>query len=275
MKSLVGPLLLMILALTFTGCGRGPSTVEDNLPTSIPTLVRGAIVDAAVQPTSTPEPTVETVAPATTAPTPTTPPLPTEEPQETATITTTTDVANTSELTDTVQVTDTLELTATSGITASAPLTSTIELTDTEELTSTETVSTTLGSGSEESGDTSNPALMSEVNVAMHDLYFGEASTNLTDPPVWAVSANGAVTLTMDNLGAVQHNWAIVKLGEEIPIPFLEEDNADLLYYNPGLQDPGTLVTTTFTAPPDAGEYTVICTTPGHYPIMQGRLEVE
>ena len=113
------------------------------------------------------------------------------------------------------------------------------------------------------------------IEVQMGDLFFGEANTNLTDPPIWTAGSGQDVNLTLNNIGSVQHNWAVVKLDTEIPIPLLEADAADILLYDPGLQDAGNTLETTFTAPETAGEYMVICTAPGHYPLMQGRLVVE
>lgn len=115
------------------------------------------------------------------------------------------------------------------------------------------------------------------LNVQAGDLFFGEAgSNNLVEAPVWTVSSGQEINLTFQNNGGVQHNWAVLNLGvTEVPIPFFEDENAELLFFNPGLQDAGTTFEATLNAPAELGEYLVICTAPGHYPVMQGRLVVE
>ena len=118
----------------------------------------------------------------------------------------------------------------------------------------------------------SSGAIMLEVTAG--DLYFGEAgSNNLADPPVWTVPSGADVTLAFTNEGKVQHNWAIINLGEAIPVPYTED--SDIAYYASPLVDAGAQQESTFTAPSEPGEYTVLCTPPGHYPLMQGRLVVE
>jgi uncharacterized cupredoxin-like copper-binding protein len=86
---------------------------------------------------------------------------------------------------------------------------------------------------------------------------------------------NGAtVTVNLDNQGALQHNWAIVKIGEEVPVPFDVQQHSAKLLYSTGVVEGGTTATVTFIAP-DPGEYLVICTVAGHYPVMQGKLVVK
>ncbi|MBV7332322.1 cytochrome P460 family protein [Chloroflexi bacterium TSY] len=129
-----------------------------------------------------------------------------------------------------------------------------------------------------ESAENENAAVDSASAVTLEvragDLYFGEAgSNNLVDPPVWTVPSGAVVTLTFINEGKVQHNWAIINLGEEVPVPYIED--ISIAYYTSPLVDGGTEQEFTFTAPSEPGEYIVICTPPGHYPLMQGRLVVE
>lgn len=111
------------------------------------------------------------------------------------------------------------------------------------------------------------------INVVMHDIYFGDTNDNHTNPPVWTVTSGATVTVSLDNQGALQHNWAIVKPGAEVPNPFIEAENADLLLFAATPVDGGAQGTATFTAP-EPGEYIVICTVSGHYPMMQGKLVV-
>lgn len=113
------------------------------------------------------------------------------------------------------------------------------------------------------------------LEVAMHDLYYGDTSDNLQNPPVWTVGAGERVQVNLVNEGGLQHNWAIVKPGSEVPVPFRSESDSGILIWDTGLVDPGQSASATFTAPSEPGEYTVICTVAGHYPAMQGRLVVQ
>jgi|GEM_PF-1955090 len=122
--------------------------------------------------------------------------------------------------------------------------------------------------------DAAEPSSAVTLEVTAGDLYFGEAgSNNLADPPIWTLPSGADVTLVFTNEGKVQHNWAIINLGQEVPIPYVEDSS--IAYYSSPLVDGGSEQTFTFTAPNEPGEYTVICTPPGHYPLMQGRLIVE
>lgn len=122
----------------------------------------------------------------------------------------------------------------------------------------------------------SAPPAGETLNIAMYDMYFGETGpTNLASPISWEVTSGTEVTLNLENKGALQHNWAIVKPGVEVPNPYTGgPDNPDLLLFNAGVLDGGMSETVTFTAP-EPGEYLVICTVAGHYPVMQGTLIVK
>jgi len=119
-----------------------------------------------------------------------------------------------------------------------------------------------------------NSAPVTELNVVLHDSYYGEQDTNLLQPPVWTVPSGADVILHMENRGELNHNWAIVKPGVELPIPFEEGQDSDRLLYGAGMVYGNNQTTVTFAAP-DVGQYQVICTVSGHYPFMQGRLIVE
>ncbi|MFZ4660498.1 MAG: plastocyanin/azurin family copper-binding protein [Caldilineaceae bacterium] len=110
--------------------------------------------------------------------------------------------------------------------------------------------------------------------VAMNDLYFGDTNDNMNNPPVWSVTSDAEVTVTVANRsGGLQHNWAISKLDAVIPQPFVGGEGLDIVLLDSGVVDAGQSTTITFTAPA-VGEYLVICTVPGHYPVMQGKLVV-
>jgi plastocyanin len=112
------------------------------------------------------------------------------------------------------------------------------------------------------------------LEVVAYDIYFGEDADNLGNPPVWTAEAGSLATVTFENKGGLEHNWAVVKQGEEIPAPFEIENHSDLILYDTGVVQPGEQKSFPFQVPDEPGEYTVICTVSGHYPIMQGRLVV-
>ncbi len=117
-------------------------------------------------------------------------------------------------------------------------------------------------------------ATITTLNVVMNDNYYGESDTNLVSPPVWQVPHGADVLVNMVNNGQKNHNWAIVKQGEVIPIPFYGGQSSEQLVYGAGMVYGNNITTLTFTAP-EPGEYQIICTVEGHYPSMQGRLVVE
>ncbi len=128
--------------------------------------------------------------------------------------------------------------------------------------------------GSEGEKSSSEAALAETISVVMHDIYFGESNDNATNPPVWNVTNGATVTVSLDNQGALDHNWAIVKMGEEVPVPFDTSQHGDKVLFATDVMQGGTTATATFTAP-EPGEYLVICTVAGHYPAMQGKLVVK
>lgn len=98
--------------------------------------------------------------------------------------------------------------------------------------------------------------------------------------------AGGTVKLTLKNNAtspAMQHDWVLVKPGKEQAISLAGitagpgkdyiPDSPDIIAHTK-LTKPGESDTITFTAPA-AGDYTYICTFPGHYPLMKGTLKVE
>jgi uncharacterized cupredoxin-like copper-binding protein len=117
-------------------------------------------------------------------------------------------------------------------------------------------------------------AIAQVLDVVAGDLYFGETPDNLANPPVWTVNAGEPFQVNLDNQGGLQHNWAIVNPGTEVPVPFDPAANSDVLLWDAGIVEPGQTGSNSFTVN-EPGEYTVICTVAGHYPAMQGRLVVE
>jgi azurin len=80
--------------------------------------------------------------------------------------------------------------------------------------------------------------------------------------------------LGMDNQGALEHNWAVVKSGEEISSYYNSASDDAKLLFNAGVLAAGTKKNVDFTAPLP-GEYKIVCTVPGHFPLMQGKLVVK
>jgi uncharacterized cupredoxin-like copper-binding protein len=90
------------------------------------------------------------------------------------------------------------------------------------------------------------------------------------DPADAVVVADTDVEVTLDNTGAVAHNWTVLELGTTVT------DEAD---YDPAMAiaevaaDPGGSASSTVNLP--AGDYQVICTIAGHLAAgMEGTLEV-
>jgi len=83
------------------------------------------------------------------------------------------------------------------------------------------------------------------------------------DSPTYTVPAGGEVTLNLTNNGAIEHEFAILKLGEHVTPPFGEKDEGKIFWELDGVAA-GTTASGTFTAPTEPGEYDVICGIPGH-----------
>lgn len=82
------------------------------------------------------------------------------------------------------------------------------------------------------------------------------------DPQTWTVSAGKAVTLTLTNKGANEHEWVVLKQGTTVTQPF-DADDEDKVFWEVEAQ-PGETKTETFTAPSEAGTYTIVCGIAGH-----------
>jgi plastocyanin len=132
------------------------------------------------------------------------------------------------------------------------------------------------GNATSSAGANRSAATMADValvTVDMYDNYYGDSDTNLASPPVWSVQSGADVVATLTNHGRRNHNWAIVKRGMQVPVPYEEGQAGDLILHGIGMVYGNSQTTVTFTAP-EPGEYMIICTVSGHYPAMQGRLLV-
>lgn len=112
------------------------------------------------------------------------------------------------------------------------------------------------------------------LDIVQNDIYYGKTPDNATKPPVWEVPAGAKIKVNLDNKGALDHNWAIIKKDAKIPEPFIEANSKDLILAQTGLSPAGKVSSYDITAPLP-GEYKVICTVAGHYPSMQGKLIVK
>ncbi|MGQ9526636.1 plastocyanin/azurin family copper-binding protein [Chloroflexus sp.] len=131
--------------------------------------------------------------------------------------------------------------------------------------------------GSTGGGSGSGPVTI-EIGSKGEELAFDK--TELT------VSAGQTVTIRFKNNSAVQqHNWILVKGGEAEAAAianaglsagpaanYLPADKSNIIAESP-LANGNETVEVTFTAPA-AGTCLYICTVPGHYPLMQGKLVV-
>ena len=82
------------------------------------------------------------------------------------------------------------------------------------------------------------------------------------DPTSWTVTAGKQVELTLKNEGVLEHEWVIIKNGMQVTIPF-DDDDEEKVYWEMEAA-PGETKIETFTAPSEAGTYTIVCGTPAH-----------
>ncbi|MFO3797895.1 MAG: cupredoxin domain-containing protein [Anaerolineales bacterium] len=81
-------------------------------------------------------------------------------------------------------------------------------------------------------------------------------------PDKFVVPAGQQITLTLTNKGAVVHEFVIIKKGEQVTMPF-DEDDEEKVYWEHEVEA-GKTETVTFTAPSEPGEYEVVCGVEGH-----------
>lgn len=101
-----------------------------------------------------------------------------------------------------------------------------------------------------------------------------------------AVQAGQTVKLTFENTAssaAMQHNVVVLNSADDAAIKRVGKAAMSASNYVPDdpavlaatdLAKPGETVVVTFTAPETPGEYSYICTFPGHYAMMQGIMTV-
>ncbi len=97
------------------------------------------------------------------------------------------------------------------------------------------------------------------------------ATTNLdvvmTDhayfPNTYLVPAGKEITLSLQNNGAVTHEFIIMKYGTDVGSDFGAEDNPNIYWQTELVAGQGDSFT--FTAPSQPGDYQVVCGMPGHF----------
>lgn len=92
-------------------------------------------------------------------------------------------------------------------------------------------------------------------------------------PDDWTVTAGEEFSIELVNEGAIEHEWAVVDLGEDIESE--DEFSEDIVLLEVEAIDAGASTVQSFTIE-DAGTYQVICALPGHFDQgMEGTLTVE
>lgn len=129
---------------------------------------------------------------------------------------------------------------------------------------------------SEEKGDSSAGIIIRPVGDTME-----------YDTKEFRVRSGSQVKITFENTAtspAMQHNVVILKAGadvDQIGMAAIEAGEAanyipesDQILAHTDLAKPGETTTVEFVAP-EPGEYVYICTFPGHYAMMRGKMIVE
>lgn len=112
-----------------------------------------------------------------------------------------------------------------------------------------------------------------ESGVAASSAIAATASEYQFDPDSWTVNAGGEFTIEFTNDGTLEHEWAVIALGEDIAseAEFAEEK----VVLEVEAIDPGTSTSEQFTID-EAGTYQVICAIETHFDQgMEGSLTVE
>jgi uncharacterized cupredoxin-like copper-binding protein len=81
-------------------------------------------------------------------------------------------------------------------------------------------------------------------------------------PTTWTVNKGQPVSLTLKNTGKLEHEWVLIKKDAAVTVPFSDDDE-DKVYWEIEA-GPGETQAGTFTAPSEAGTYTVVCGAPAH-----------
>lgn len=143
-------------------------------------------------------------------------------------------------------------------------------------------VAVALGLAASLAGDAlADPAPPKTITLKPEGNKMAYATTKLTAQP------GQKVTIVFENTAsspAMQHNVVVLNTNEEAAIKRVGQAAASASNYVPddpavlaatGIAKPGETTKVTFTVPDTPGEYTYVCTYPGHYVSMQGTLIVK
>jgi plastocyanin len=112
----------------------------------------------------------------------------------------------------------------------------------------------------------SGPSAPTSINITMEDIKF--------TPSEWTVAAGKEITVNATNTGHLNHEFVILKKGEQVSVPFSSDDESKI-YWEVQLEA-GANNTAKFTAPAEPGEYQVVCGVAGHVEAgMIGKLIVK
>ena len=93
-------------------------------------------------------------------------------------------------------------------------------------------------------------------------------------PNTWTVRAGERVTLRMFNESNNEHEWVLLKQGENVTMPFDDDDEARIAFESE--VEPGQVKVSFFTAPTTPGTYRIVCGIAGHLENgMEGTLVVQ
>jgi uncharacterized cupredoxin-like copper-binding protein len=96
-----------------------------------------------------------------------------------------------------------------------------------------------------------------EVTVTLTDFAF--------EPASFSAPAGAEVSLTIQNNGALEHNFLVMNAGAEVADAWNESEDAANVLFQQTNTAAGTSVTATFTAPTTPGDYQFLCSVPAHF----------
>lgn len=100
-----------------------------------------------------------------------------------------------------------------------------------------------------------------------------ELSDFAITPNQFTIPAGSEIQISIENKGAVVHDFYIMKLGIDVGDKFDEDDKSNA-YWDAEVQ-PDNNVNLSFSAPDQSGTYQIVCGMPGHLQAgMVGTLEV-
>lgn len=94
-------------------------------------------------------------------------------------------------------------------------------------------------------------------------------------PSTLTVPAGEQITISVTNSGAVAHDFMIMKRGYDVSSHVPGHDDPADIYWRQDQVQPGEAIQSTFTAPPEPGDYVFVCGVAGHLEAgMVGKLVV-